>query len=94
MRLTSFTDYGLRMASAPERLYSTAELADEPGLSRNHLTKNMQQFTRGDMVEARRGSGGVAVLCCTSRPGAFDWATSSDCLKKGRIWSVVWVFPD
>ena len=33
MRLTSFTDYGLRMlmrmASAPERAFSTAELAEE-----------------------------------------------------------------
>ena len=36
MRLTSFTDYGLRMlmrmASAPQRPFSTAELADEFGL--------------------------------------------------------------
>lgn len=67
MRLTSFTDYGLRMlmrmASAPGTAFSTAELAEEFGLSRNHLTKIMQQLARGGIVETRRGGGGGAVLC-------------------------------
>lgn len=67
MRLTSFTDYGLRMlmrmASAPEHAFSTADLASEFDLSRNHLTKIMQQLARGGIVETRRGSGGGAVLC-------------------------------
>lgn len=67
MRLTSFTDYGLRMlmrmASAPDRAFSTAELAEEFALSRNHLTKIMQQLARGGIVETRRGGGGGAVLC-------------------------------
>ncbi len=67
MRLTSFTDYGLRMlmrmASAPESAFSTAELAEEFGLSRNHLTKIMQQLVRGGIVETRRGGGGGAMLC-------------------------------
>ena len=66
MRLTSFTDYGLRMlmrmASAPGTAFSTAELAEEFGLSRNHLTKIMQQLARGGIVETRRGGGGGAVL--------------------------------
>ncbi|MDO9524543.1 MAG: Rrf2 family transcriptional regulator [Gemmobacter sp.] len=66
MRLTSFTDYGLRMlmrmASAPERAYSTAELAEEFGLSRNHLSKIMQRLSRGGIVETRRGGGGGAML--------------------------------
>lgn len=66
MRLTSFTDYGLRMlmrmASAPERAFSTAELADEFRLSRHHLTKIMQRLARGGVVETRRGSGGGAQL--------------------------------
>jgi Rrf2 family nitric oxide-sensitive transcriptional repressor len=70
MRLTSFTDYGLRMlmrmASAPDRAYSTAELAEEFGLSRNHLSKIMQKLSRGGIVETRRGGGGGAVLA--SRP--------------------------
>lgn len=66
MRLTSFTDYGLRMlmrmASAPERAFSTAELADEFGLSRNHLAKIMQSLARAGFVETRRGGGGGAIL--------------------------------
>ncbi|MCA8867809.1 MAG: Rrf2 family transcriptional regulator [Rhodobacteraceae bacterium] len=66
MRLTSFTDYGLRMlmrmASAPERAFTTAELANEFGLSRNHLTKIMQRLAGAGIVQTRRGSGGGAVL--------------------------------
>ncbi|TDE37564.1 RrF2 family transcriptional regulator [Antarcticimicrobium sediminis] len=66
MRLTSFTDYGLRMlmrmASTPSKAFSTAELAEEFNLSRNHLSKIMQQLARGGIVETRRGSGGGAVL--------------------------------
>lgn len=66
MRLTAFTDYGLRMlmrlASAPDRAFSTAELADEFGLSRNHLTKIMQRLARGGIVQTRRGGGGGAAL--------------------------------
>jgi Rrf2 family transcriptional regulator, nitric oxide-sensitive transcriptional repressor len=66
MRLTSFTDFGLRMlmrmASAPERAFSTAELAEEFGLSRNHLAKIMQRLAQIGVVETRRGGGGGAVL--------------------------------
>jgi Rrf2 family nitric oxide-sensitive transcriptional repressor len=66
MRLTSFTDYGLRMlmrmASAPERAFSTAELAEEFRLSRHHLTKIMQRLARAGIVATRRGGGGGAVL--------------------------------
>lgn len=66
MRLTSFTDYGLRMlmrmASAPGRAHSTAEMAEEFGLSRNHLSKIMQRLSRGGIVETRRGGGGGATL--------------------------------
>lgn len=66
MRLTSFTDYGLRMlmlmSSDPERAYSTAELADELALSRNHLTKIMQKLAKAGVVETRRGGGGGARL--------------------------------
>ena len=66
MRLTSFTDYGLRvlmqMASAPDRVFSTAELANEFGLSRNHLTKIIQRLAQGGIVATRRGGGGGATL--------------------------------
>jgi Rrf2 family nitric oxide-sensitive transcriptional repressor len=73
MRLTSFTDYGLRMlmrmASAPERAFSTAELADEFGLSRNHLSKIIQHLARAGIVVTRRGGGGGASLA--GPPDAF-----------------------
>lgn len=66
MRLTSFTDYGLRMlmrmASAPDRAFSTADLASEFGLSRNHLAKIMQRLAQAGLVETRRGGGGGAAL--------------------------------
>jgi Rrf2 family transcriptional regulator, nitric oxide-sensitive transcriptional repressor len=68
MRLTSFTDYGLRalmrMASAPERGFSTAEVAAEFGISRNHLIKIVQRLAKGGIVATRRGSGGGAILAC------------------------------
>ena len=71
MRLTSSTDYGLRMlmrmASAPERSFSTAELADEFQLSRNNLTKIMQRLARAGIVATRRGGGGGAVLAKPAR---------------------------
>jgi Rrf2 family nitric oxide-sensitive transcriptional repressor len=71
MRLTSFTDYGLRMlmrmAGAPDRPFSTAELAAEFGLSRNHLSKIMQRLARAGIVATRRGGGGGAML---ARPAA------------------------
>lgn len=66
MRLTSFTDYGLRMlmrlGSDPGRVFSTAELAEEFNLSRHHLTKIMQKLAKVGIVETRRGGGGGAVL--------------------------------
>lgn len=66
MRLTSFTDYGLRalmrLASAPERGFSTSELAEEFGLSRNHLTKIVQRLAHAGNVTTRRGGGGGASL--------------------------------
>jgi Rrf2 family transcriptional regulator, nitric oxide-sensitive transcriptional repressor len=50
------------MASDPHRAFSTAELADEFALSRNHLTKIMQRLAEGGFVTTRRGSGGGATL--------------------------------
>lgn len=71
MRLTSFTDFGLRMlmcmAGEPMRAFSTAELAEELGLSRNHLAKIMQHLSRAGLIDTRRGGGGGAVL---ARPAA------------------------
>ncbi|MFC3088555.1 RrF2 family transcriptional regulator [Tabrizicola soli] len=66
MRLTSFTDYGLRMlmrmAGTPGQGISTAEMAQEFGLSRHHLTKIVQKLAQAGYVATRRGSGGGAML--------------------------------
>lgn len=66
MRLTSFTDYGLRMlmrmASAPDTPFSTTDLAKELNLSRNHLSKIIQRLARAGIVETKRGGGGGSKL--------------------------------
>jgi len=66
MRLTSFTDFGLRalmrLASDPDRAFSTAELATEFALSRNHLTKIIAKLAQESIVHTQRGSGGGAKL--------------------------------
>ncbi|SDX86008.1 RrF2 family transcriptional regulator [Citreimonas salinaria] len=71
MRLTSFTDYGLRalmrMASAPDRAFTTTEIAEEFDLSRHHLNKIIQRLARHGIVTTRRGAGGGAML---ARPAA------------------------
>ncbi len=71
MRLTAFTDFGLRalmrIASEPERAFSTAEIADEFGISRHHLTKTMAALANAGFLTTRRGAGGGAML---ARPAA------------------------
>ncbi|MEM9475737.1 MAG: Rrf2 family transcriptional regulator [Pseudomonadota bacterium] len=66
MRLTRFTDFGLRacmrMAADPSRAFSTAELADEFAISRNHLTKTIAALAHAGIVTTRRGTGGGAML--------------------------------
>lgn len=66
MRLTSFTDYGLRvlmrMAGEPERPFTAAELADEFRISRNHLAKVISALAGAGYLETRRGGGGGAML--------------------------------
>ena len=71
MRLTSFTDYGLRalmrMAGAPERAFTAAELAAEFRVSRAHLAKVISALAAAGFVETRRGGAGGASL---ARPAA------------------------
>ncbi|MEQ1670669.1 MAG: Rrf2 family transcriptional regulator [Hyphomicrobium sp.] len=62
MRLTSFTDYGLRalmrLASEPERIFTTEEIAQEFAISRNHLTKVVRDLAAAGFIATQRGSGG------------------------------------
>ena len=71
MRLTSFTDYGLRalmrMASAQDRAFSILELATELQISRHHLAKVISALAASGFVTTRRGGGGGTEL---ARPAA------------------------
>ncbi len=66
MRLTSFTDYGLRvlmrMAGTPDRAFTAADLAAEFRISRNHLAKVISALAAAGLLETRRGGGGGAML--------------------------------
>jgi Rrf2 family nitric oxide-sensitive transcriptional repressor len=62
MRLTEFTDYGLRammrLAGEPQRLFTTDEIAADFGLSRHHLTKIVQALAAQGFLATQRGAGG------------------------------------
>ncbi|MCC2113814.1 MAG: Rrf2 family transcriptional regulator [Hyphomicrobiales bacterium] len=62
MRLTSFTDYGLRalmrLAAEPDRLFTSDEIARDFGISRHHLVKIVQTLANGGIVATQRGAGG------------------------------------
>lgn len=64
MRLTSFSDYALRLliyaASHPQRLVTIEEAAAAYDISRSHLTKVANVLTRAGFLTAVRGrSGGL-----------------------------------
>lgn len=62
MRLSSFTDYGLRvlmrLGGAPEQAISTGQIADEFEISQHHLAKVVQDLGRGGFVVSKRGRNG------------------------------------
>jgi Rrf2 family nitric oxide-sensitive transcriptional repressor len=62
MRLTAFTDFGLRalmrLAGEPDRSFSTHEIAAEFGISRNHLIKIVRDLAESGYVITQRGAGG------------------------------------
>ena len=62
MRLTSFTDYGLRvlmrLAGAPGQTVTTEAIAGEFAISRHHLTKVVAALSAAGIVESQRGAGG------------------------------------
>ncbi len=66
MQLTSFTDYGLRammrLAAEPGVPLSSAQIADELAVPRNHLTKSTAALSRAGLIVTRRGGGGGAIL--------------------------------
>lgn len=71
MRLTSFSDYALRMlmyaASAGDRLITIEEAARTFNVSKTHLNKVANTLTRAGYLKAMRGRSGGLVL---GRPAA------------------------
>ena len=62
MRLTSFTDYSLRvliyLASQPERRATIAEIASAFEISQHHLTKVVHFLAKAGWLATVRGKGG------------------------------------
>lgn len=62
MRLTTFTDYTIRvliyLALNRQRLATVGELATSYGVSRNHLTKVVHTLGQQGYIETLRGKGG------------------------------------
>lgn len=62
MRLTQFTDFGLRtlmrLAADPQRMFTSEEIATEFRLSRNHLVKVVRGLRAAGYVETLRGARG------------------------------------
>ena len=62
MRLTMFTDFGLRalmrLAGSSERSFTTDEIATEFAISRHHLTKVVRELGAAGFIVTQRGAGG------------------------------------
>jgi len=74
MRLTTYTDYTLRvlirLAVRPRDLTTIAEIADSYGISENHLTKVVHKLGVAGYIETVRGrNGGIRLL---KRPGDIN----------------------
>lgn len=64
MRLTDYTDYALRvlmyLGAQTGRLVTVQEIADNHGISKNHLTKVVHRLGQAGLVDTVRGrTGGV-----------------------------------
>lgn len=85
MRLSEYSDYSLRVlmycAAHRDRLVTIAELAEQHGLSKNHLMKVVNDLARQGFIETLRGRGGGLRLLMepeTIRIGDVVRATETD----------------
>jgi Rrf2 family nitric oxide-sensitive transcriptional repressor len=74
MRLTSMTDYSMRLlmyvAQQPERLCTISEIAQVYGISESHLMKITHQLGLAGFIETVRGKGGGMRLAAA--PGEIN----------------------
>jgi Rrf2 family transcriptional regulator, nitric oxide-sensitive transcriptional repressor len=101
MRLTSHTDYALRLlmllAIEPDELHTIEEVARRYGISRNHLMKVAQTLAQGGFIASLRGRGGglrLAREAAAINVGAVVRATEDDlalveCFDRARNSCVV-----
>ncbi len=82
MRLTTFTDYSLRvlmfLATAPEGRATIGEVAKSFGISEHHLVKVVHALGKAGLLENTRGRGGglrLAVPAASIRVGQVVRAT-------------------
>lgn len=85
VRLTTYSDYGLRLLTYlglhPERACPVREIALAYGISENHLLKVVQELARAGFVETLRGPGGGVRLARPPRQiglGAVIRTTEAD----------------
>jgi Rrf2 family nitric oxide-sensitive transcriptional repressor len=78
MRLTTFSDYALRVlmyaAAADDRLVTVAETASAYGISRTHLMKVVNVLTRAGYIKGVRG-----------RSGGFTLARPPEAINLGEV---------
>ncbi len=62
MKITRFTDYGLRtlmyVAARSENIASVKEIAEHYGISRNHMVKVVHRLSQLGYIETTKGKGG------------------------------------
>lgn len=78
MRLTAFTDFGLRalmrLAGEPGRVFTTDEIAREFAISRNHLIKVVHDLAAAGLVTTQRG-----------KSGGFKLARAPETIRLGEV---------
>jgi Rrf2 family nitric oxide-sensitive transcriptional repressor len=78
MRLTAFTDFGLRalmrLAGEPDRSFTTDEIAREFAISRHHLVKVVRRLAEAGYVRTQRGAG-----------GGFELARPAEAITLGQV---------